>query len=98
MDESDKLLKDLEESGYSLVRGTTTDPNDLLGRVVASEDARVQEGFPVLLAGFLLRSNNRLDLSKVFKTLSNENLKERFLLLTAYTLDFLQSYGEHDLY
>lgn len=98
MEESDKLLKDLEESGYSLLRGTGTDPNDLLARVVMSKDGRVREGFPVLLAGFVLRGDERLNLSKVSKLLPNEDLKQRLLLLTAYTLDFLQSYGEYDLY
>lgn len=98
MEETDKLLKDLEESGYSLVRGTRTDPNDLLARVVKSEDGRVQEGFPVLLAGFLLNGDERLNLSRVSKLLPNEHLKQLLFLLTAYTLDFLQSYGEYDLY
>ena len=97
MEESDKLLKDLDESGYSLVRATKTDPNSLLARVVKSEDSRVQEGFPVLLAGFLLRGNERLNLSKVSKLLTNEHLRQLLLLLTAYTLYFLQSYGEYDL-
>ncbi len=98
MEDTDKLLKDLEESGYSLVRATKTDPNNLLAQVVKSEDGRVQEGFPVLLAGFLLRGDERLNLSKVSKLLPNKHWKQLLLSLTAYTLDFLQSYGEYDLY
>lgn len=97
MEVSEKLLRDLEESGYGLLRSAETDPNELLFNVARSSEGRVQEGFPVLVANMLLREDQRLNLATVHKKLRKKNYKRPFLELVGYTLDLFYTYGVEDL-
>lgn len=73
------LLRRLEELGYPLL-GKSINANEVLAEVVKSHDARLWQGFPVLLANMI--RNNTYDYSAVISFLKkSENIKKFIRLL-----------------
>ena len=85
--EKQLLLRDLEKYGYHLAHSGSSNPAQVLQRMVASDDGRVLEGVPVVLSNVLMSSNN-LDLASVESALPNA-LQKRFRVLCAVTHLFL---------
>ena len=85
--EKELLLRDVEKYGYHLAQPVTTNPAQVLQRMVASDDGRVLEGVPVVLTHVLL-SNKSFDLESVESSLPSA-LQKRYRMLAAVTYLFL---------
>ncbi len=95
-----ELMNALGRFGYPLFQPEKTEnPNVLLAALAQSDDARLMEGFPVVLGHCLAGKDSRLDLRKAKKALSNPRHKRYFRRLVAlsqflfdlYTPDFARS-------
>jgi len=92
------LLAALSQYGYPLLEPESKmDPNKLVTSLVKSKDARLLEGFPVVLANILLRADQKFNVNAVGDSLSPPNRKLlRFLytvscqLFDLYRLEFPQ--------
>lgn len=92
------LLSAMSQYGYSLLQpDQMADPNELLTALSQSDDVRVFEGFPVVLANALLRRPNEVDLRAAENQLQDEPARERFRTLTALTLYLLGVFGYEKL-
>lgn len=76
--EREKLLRDLGRYGYSLLEPSGTDASMVLAEMVKSHDARILEGFPVVLANIVRRSGDSFDVRQVERRLKNQ--RDRKLL------------------
>jgi hypothetical protein len=85
--EKELLLRDLERYGYHLAHTASTNPANVLQRMVTSDDGRVLEGVPVVLSNILM-SENDLALEDVETSLPTA-LQKRFRVLAAVTHLFL---------
>lgn len=85
--EKELLLRDVEKYGYHLAQPVTTNPAQVLQRMLTSDDGRVLEGVPVVLTHVLL-SNKSFDLESVELSLPSA-LQKRFRVLAAVTYLFL---------
>jgi len=92
--EKDLLLRDVASYGYQLLRPDTANPEKVLQRMLMSDDARVLEGFPVVLSNVLV-SKDHLELSELEKSLPS-NLQRRFRTLAAVTYLFMFWIPESD--
>jgi hypothetical protein len=79
------LLRRLEELGYPLL-GKSINANEVLAEVVKSHDARLWQGFPVLLANMI--KNNTYDYSAVISFLKKSEDIKKFnrLLIMSFVL------------
>ncbi len=69
-DNRQKLLRQLPRFGYTLFEpDTRPDPNEVLAEMVKSHDARILEGFPVVLANILAQDKKAVDVTKLEKRL-----------------------------
>jgi transposase len=105
-----KLMENLNRLGFPLMEVVSDfDVNETLAEVVRSRDARLWEGFPVLLAN--AAQNHSFDLDLVLHKLSNKADRENFHVLMLVSLamyqfhhlsfywanQFRQSLSENDL-
>jgi len=88
----EELFAALARFGYPLLQPEgEADPNKVLAALVESEDARLLEGFPVVLAHCVMGKESRLNLEVAEKLLSTPERQERFRTLVAvsrYLFDF----------
>jgi hypothetical protein len=85
--EKELLLRDVERYGYHLALPTTSNPAQVLHRMLTSEDGRILEGVPVVLTHMLL-SKQSVNLNEVELGLPS-GLQRRFRVLCAVTYQFL---------
>lgn len=86
-----ELLKNLNRLGYTLMEAEEDfDANDTLAEVVKSEDTRLWEGFPVLLAN--AAQGYRFDHDKVLENLPQKKDQESFHALLLLSLAMYQYY------
>lgn len=84
-----KLLKNLDRLGYTLMEVEEDfDANNTLAEVVKSEDTRLWEGFPVLLAN--AAQEYRFNHDTVLENLSQQKDKENFRALLLLSLAVYQ--------
>ena len=92
------LLSALSQYGYSLFQpDQMADPNELLARMVESADARLLEGFPVVLANALEKHRATVSFSAVEKRLADETSRERFRRLVALSMYLFGVFGLENL-
>jgi len=81
---SKELFAALARFGYPLLQPEgEADPNKVLAALVESDDTRLLEGFPVVLANCVMGKESRLNMETAEKLLSKPELKERFWTLVA---------------
>lgn len=91
------LLSAMSQYGYSLLQpDRMADPNELLTSLVTSEDARVLEGFPVVLANALEKHGDKVDLDAAQAGMMERD-RERFRRLTALSFFLFDSFGFENL-
>ncbi len=95
-DDSTSLAAALNEYGYPLLR-PNADPNDLLASLVESENTRMLEGFPVVLANALSREDSGVDLAKAEAQLGNLEERKKLRALVQVSLFLFELYGLEDL-
>ena len=91
------LLSAMSQYGYSLLQpDKMADPNELLTSLSQSDDVRVLEGFPVVLANALKKRPNEVNLRAAENLLKDDPARERFRRLTAlsFLLFRLFDFGE----
>lgn len=90
MDTIDKelLLRDVGRYGYHLVQPQSASAEDVLHRMLLSDDGRVLEGVPVVLSHVLHSVDQELDLQALEHSLP-AGLQKRFRILSAVTYAFL---------
>ncbi len=92
------LLSAMSQYGYSLLHpDQMADPNELLTALSQSDDVRVLEGFPVVLANALQKRPNAVDLRAAENLLKDEPARERFRRLTALSFYLLGVFGYENL-
>lgn len=92
------LYSALAQYGYSLLQpDEMADPNDLLARLSQSQDARLLEGFPVVLANALEKHASRVDLASAAGTLPSDEARDRFRKLAALSFYLFDVFGFGDL-
>ncbi len=92
------LLSAMSQYGYSLLQpDQMADPNELLTALSQSDDVRVLEGFPVVLANALQKRPNAVDLRAAENLLNDEPARERFRRLTALSFYLLGVFGYENL-
>ncbi|MEK7382746.1 MAG: hypothetical protein AAB262_05605 [Elusimicrobiota bacterium] len=92
--DSAHLMSALSQYGYSLLQPEQmADPNELLANLAKSKDARLVEGFPVVLANALEKHQDKLDLGAAEKLLDDESSRARFRKLTALSLYLFDVFG-----
>lgn len=87
------LLSSLGSFGYPIFSNLEIDTVDVLNALVESEDPRLLEGFPVVIASGALK-NQKLDLRKLFNLTEKDSVKRmrlEKLLLTSSLLLTLES-------
>jgi hypothetical protein len=88
------LMTALSQYGYSLLQPEQmADPNELLAKLATSQDSRLLEGFPVVLANALEKHRDKLDLAAAEKFLKNESDLSRFRKLTALSFYLYGVFG-----
>lgn len=88
------LLSALSQYGYWLLQpDQMTAPNELLAKLSKSQDSRLLEGFPVVLANALEKHRNRVDLAAAEKLLRDESDRKRFRKLTALSFYLFGVFG-----
>jgi len=88
------LFASLAEYGYSLLQPQRTgDPNELLKRISASNDSRVLEGFPVVLANALRHHSAAVRLDAAAESLPPGEERQRFRGLVEVSFALLDWYG-----
>ena len=81
---SKELFAALARLGYPLLQPEgDADPNKVLAALAESEDTRLLEGFPVVLAHCVMGKEPRLNLETAEKSLSNPEFHVRFWTLVA---------------
>ena len=92
------LLSAMSQYGYSLLQpDQMANPNDLLTALSQSDDVRVLEGFPVVLANALRKRPNAVDLRAAENILNDGPARERFRMLTALSFYLLGVFGYENL-
>lgn len=92
------LLSAMSQYGYSLLQpDRMTDPNELLAALSQSDDVRVLEGFPVVLANALGKRRSDVDLRAAETLLKDDSCRERFRRLTALSFYLFGVFGFEDL-
>lgn len=92
MESDRRLLKRVSELGYPLLETETNeDPNTILADVVKSRDARLWEGFPVMLANAGEKSS--LDYGQVTIQLVSQEDKNQFRQLLFMSLALYEYLG-----
>ena len=85
--ENKELLRQVNELGLPLFEAENqSNVNKTLSEVAKSNDIRLWEGFPVLLAN--LNEHGQFDLNSVYSELKNNEERKRFLELFLYALSF----------
>lgn len=72
------LLSSLGSFGYPLFSSLAVDIVDVLNALIDSEDPRLLEGFPVVIANGALK-NQKLDLQKLFNLIEKDSVKKKRL-------------------
>lgn len=92
------LLSAMSQYGYSLLQPDQMgDPNELLAALSQSDDSRVLEGFPVVLANALEKRRGAVDLAAAEASLKDEPERERFRRLTALSFYLFGVFGFENL-
>jgi len=73
------------------------DPNDLLARLSQSQDMRLLEGFPVVLANAMEKRESQVDLSAAENSLTSNEAREKFRKLVALSLYLFDVFGFENL-
>ncbi|MFI5348001.1 MAG: hypothetical protein ACHQ2Z_00535 [Elusimicrobiota bacterium] len=95
---SEQLLAAMGEYGYALFEpNQMTDPNKVLTALSSSDDVRVLEGFPVVLANALEKNRSAVDLRAAEASLNNDAARERFRRLTALSFYLFGVFGFENL-
>jgi hypothetical protein len=88
------LYSALSQYGYSLLQPDEfSDPNVLLSRLSQSEDPRLLEGFPVVLANALESHRDKVDLAAAELGLSGESARTRFRKLVWLSFNLFDVFG-----
>lgn len=88
------LLDALRRFGYPLLQPESVeDPNELLAALVERDDARLMEGFPVVLAHCLANQDSRLSLEKAETFLASPEKRRQFRQLVALSHYLFNFYG-----
>jgi hypothetical protein len=88
-----KLLRQLKSYGYSLLEPELRpDPNDLLAEMVLSRDARILEGFPVVLAN-AMSDPEKFSVKKAQRRLRRPFDQELFRAMMQVSIELCQLYG-----
>ena len=88
------LLSAMSQYGYSLLQpDNMADPNELLTALSCSKDARVLEGFPVVLANALEKHREKVDFGSALLHLPGESDRERFRRLVALSFYLFDTFG-----
>ena len=96
--DSAQLLSAMSQYGYSLLQPEQmADPNELLTALSQSDDVRVLEGFPVVLANALEKHRDAVNLRAAEALLKDESARGRFRRLTALSLYLFGAMGFEDL-
>jgi len=83
----------LARMGYPLLEpDKQEDPHEVLAALVQTDDVRLLEGFPVVLA-HCLKENFKLNVERMEGLLSNEELRQRFWLMLATSRYLFYSFG-----
>lgn len=89
-----ELLAALSQFGYpTLEPNTWFDPNHILTQLVKTDDVRLMEGFPVVLANVLSQSESKVDLRQVEKQLYTVRHKKLFGTLIILSQSLFKLYG-----
>ena len=92
------LFSALSQYGYSLFQpDQMADPNDLLARLSQSQDMRLLEGFPVVLANAMEKRESQVDLSAAENSLTSNEAREKFRKLVALSLYLFDVFGFENL-
>ena len=92
------LFSALSQYGYSLFQpDEMADPNDLLARLSQSHDARLLEGFPVVLARAMGKRASQVDLLAAEKSLASDEAREKFGKLAALSFYLFDVFGLENL-
>jgi len=92
------LFSAMSQYGYSLLQpDEMVDPNELLSALSQSDDVRVLEGFPVVLANALQKHRNAVDLQAAENLLKDDPARERFRRLTALAFHLFRVFGFGEL-
>src|SRR5581483_10659691 len=92
------LFNALSQYGYSLFQpDQMANPNELLANLANSNDGRLLEGFPVVLANALAKYRDQLNLASAEKLLPNESSRERFRRLVALSVYLFNVFGLENL-
>ena len=84
--DNELLLRDAERYGYQLFQASKENPEETLVRMLQTDDLRLLEGVPVVLANMLARTPN-MSLTSVEERLPG-GLQKRFRLFAAVTTLF----------
>ena len=88
------LLFAMTQYGYSLLEPERmADPNELLAKLSQSEDSRLLEGFPVVLANALEKHGDKVDLTAAEKLLKDEPRRKRLRRLVAFSTYMFGTFG-----
>ncbi len=92
------LLSALSQYGYSLLQpDRMADPNELLANLSKSDDARLLEGFPVVLANALRKHRDKVNLADAEERLTDESSRKRFRKLAALSFYLFDVFGLDEL-
>jgi hypothetical protein len=92
------LFSAMSQYGYSLLQpDEMVDPNELLSALSQSDDVRVLEGFPVVMANALQKHRNTVDLRAAENLLKDDSARERFRRLTALSFHLFRVFGFGEL-
>lgn len=86
--ERELLLKDAGQYGYNLAQVSARHPAEVLRKMLVSEEGRILEGIPVVLAHIVMNNEEVLDLFELEESLPS-NLRKRFRICVAVTYWFL---------
>lgn len=86
--ERELLLRDAGQYGYNLAQTAARHPSTVLRKMLLSEEGRILEGIPVVLAHILMNNVDDLDLFELEESLP-ANLRKRFRICAAVTYWFL---------
>lgn len=86
--ERELLLRDAGKYGYNLAQVSARHPAEVLRKMLGSDEVRILEGIPVVLAHLLMNGEDDLDLFELEESLSS-SLKKRFRTCAAITYWFL---------
>lgn len=88
-----QITASLAQFGFPLAKAPKTDPNELLKTIAQSDDPRLLEGFPVVLAHALNQDPSKLALDRTEASLKGSPGRERFQRLVGLSLALFDLYS-----